>query len=182
MIYYGAKELAASFRTVRNNTIQIAEEIGEEHYGFRATPENRSIGETLLHIANIPIIAYEVRTKGVKTPADFMAIAGPIMATEKQPHSKAEILKKLTESRDRFGAWLDSLTESFLSESVELPPGTGNPPTKSQFELILGVKEHEMHHRGQLMLLERMIGIVPHLTRQMQARMQAMQAQSAAKQ
>ena len=28
-----------------------------------------------------------------------------------------------------------------------------------------------MHHRGQLMLLQRMIGLVPHLTRQMQERM-----------
>jgi hypothetical protein len=28
-----------------------------------------------------------------------------------------------------------------------------------------------MHHRAQLMVLERMIGIVPHLTRQMQERM-----------
>jgi len=35
-----------------------------------------------------------------------------------------------------------------------------------------------MHHRGQLMLIERIIGIVPHLTRQMQQRMtQAQQTQ-----
>jgi hypothetical protein len=27
-----------------------------------------------------------------------------------------------------------------------------------------------MHHRGQLMLIERLIGIVPHLTRQREAR------------
>jgi uncharacterized damage-inducible protein DinB len=37
--------------------------------------------------------------------------------------------------------------------------------------MILSVKEHEMHHRGQLMLIERLIGIIPHLTREMQARM-----------
>jgi len=36
--------------------------------------------------------------------------------------------------------------------------------------MIASVKEHEMHHRGQIMLIERMIGIVPHLTRQMQER------------
>jgi uncharacterized damage-inducible protein DinB len=39
--------------------------------------------------------------------------------------------------------------------------------------MLLSVKEHEMHHRGQLMLIERMIGIVPHLTREMQARFAA---------
>ena len=61
MTYYGAKDLAAAFRTVRDNTIQIAQDVGEEHYGFRATPETRSIGETLVHIANIPKIAYEIQ-------------------------------------------------------------------------------------------------------------------------
>jgi len=30
-----------------------------------------------------------------------------------------------------------------------------------------------MHHRGQLMMLQRMVGVVPHLTRQMQERMAA---------
>jgi uncharacterized damage-inducible protein DinB len=46
--------------------------------------------------------------------------------------------------------------------------------------MILGVKEHEMHHRGQLMLIERMVGVVPHLTRAFQERMAA--AAAAAKQ
>ena len=35
--------------------------------------------------------------------------------------------------------------------------------------MLLGVKEHEMHHRGQLMMVQRMLGIVPHLTRQREA-------------
>jgi hypothetical protein len=30
-----------------------------------------------------------------------------------------------------------------------------------------------MHHRAQLMLIQRMVGIVPHITRQMQERMAA---------
>jgi uncharacterized damage-inducible protein DinB len=47
------------------------------------------------------------------------------------------------------------------------------PASKSRFEMVLGVKEHEMHHRGQLMLIERMLGIVPHLTRAYQARQAA---------
>jgi uncharacterized damage-inducible protein DinB len=37
--------------------------------------------------------------------------------------------------------------------------------------MLLSAKEHEMHHRAQLMVLERMLGITPHLTRQMQERM-----------
>jgi uncharacterized damage-inducible protein DinB len=47
--------------------------------------------------------------------------------------------------------------------------------------MLMSMKEHEMHHRGQLMLLQRMIGLVPHLTRQMQERM-AQRAAAAASQ
>jgi hypothetical protein len=36
-----------------------------------------------------------------------------------------------------------------------------------------------MHHRSQLMLIERMLGITPHLTRQMEERMAAMRAPKA---
>jgi uncharacterized damage-inducible protein DinB len=36
--------------------------------------------------------------------------------------------------------------------------------------MLLSPKEHEMHHRGQLMVLQRMLGITPHLTRNMQQR------------
>jgi hypothetical protein len=38
MTYYGGKELAASFRTVRENTVKIAEEIPENKYDFRLRP------------------------------------------------------------------------------------------------------------------------------------------------
>jgi len=177
MTYYGAKDLAAAFRTVRNNTIKIAEDIGEEHYGFRAAPENRSIAETLLHIANIPKFAYEVHGKRKLTTLagfDFMGFVGPLIAEEKTKRSKAEIIAMLTSGGDQFGGWLDTLSDDFLGQSVAMMPGT---PPKSRFEFLLGVKEHEMHHRGQLMLMERMVGVVPHLTRQMQERMAQMQAQ-----
>jgi uncharacterized damage-inducible protein DinB len=56
-------------------------------------------------------------------------------------------------------------------------PGMGTP--KSRFEMLLGPKEHEMHHRAQLMVVERMLGITPHLTREGEARRAAMQASKA---
>ena len=43
------------------------------------------------------------------------------------------------------------------SAAVSMPPG-GTPPSRTRFDMIMSVKEHEMHHRGQLMLIERMIG------------------------
>ena len=58
----------------------------------------------------------------------------------------------------------------FLAEQVAMPDGAA-PATKSRFEMLLSIKEHEMHHRGQLMMLQRTLGQVPHLTREMMARM-----------
>src|SRR5262245_65605378 len=51
MTYYGGKDLAAAFRTVRENTIKIAEEIPESKYDFKPAPDCRSVRETLAHLA-----------------------------------------------------------------------------------------------------------------------------------
>ena len=181
MTYYGAKELADSFRTVRKNTIVIAEEIGEEHYGFRATPETRSVGSTLVHIALTPKFQDQIHRIERRTTMegfDFPGFIGKMMAEEQKPRDKKQTVAMLKEDGERFAQWLDSLSDEFLGERVAMPPGM-TPASRSRFEMILGVKEHEMHHRGQLMLMERMIGVVPHLTREMQARMAAAQSSQA---
>ena len=52
--------------------------------------------------------------------------------------------------------------------------GAGGPLEKCRLEMLMGAKEHEMHHRAQLMLVERQLGIIPHLTQQMNARIEQM--------
>jgi uncharacterized damage-inducible protein DinB len=66
-------------------------------------------------------------------------------------------------------ARLEAMTDAQLAERVSFPPPV-QPASRSRFEMLLSVKEHEMHHRGQLMLIERMLGIIPHLTRARQNR------------
>jgi len=178
MNYYGAKDLAASFRTVRKNTMTVAEDIGEQHYGFRATPETRTIAQTLVHIALSPKFTEQIHAVERRTTLvgfDFPALMGKMVAEEQTPRTKEQIVALLKENGDRFANWLDTLTDEFLGEAVAMPPGM-TPASKTRFDMILSTKEHEMHHRGQLMLVERMLGIVPHLTRDMQARMAQMQA------
>lgn len=178
MTYYGAKELAASFRTVRKNTITIAEEIPEQHYNFRAAPDTRTVAQMLVHIASVPKLQEQVHGVERRTTLegfDFFSFMGKLIAEEQAPRSKEQILGLLRSEGNRFAEWLDKVSDDFLGERVAYPAGM-MPPVKTRFEMILGVKEHEMHHRGQLMLIERMVGIVPHLTREMQARVAAMQA------
>jgi uncharacterized damage-inducible protein DinB len=173
---YGAKELAASFRTVRKNTLQIAEDIPESQYGFRAAPDTRSVGELLIHISSSSALQEQIQGVERRTTLegfDFFAFLSGVMAKEKEPHTKAQIIEMLKKDGDRFAAWLEGLTDDFLAETVIYPAGM-TPPTKTRIEMIMGVKEHEMHHRAQLMLIERMVGVVPHLTREMMARIAAM--------
>src|SRR5689334_12798207 len=173
MNYYGAKELAASFRTVRANTMTIAEEIPEDKYGFRAAPDTRSVGELLIHISHGPTFQYQVHAEERRTTLDgfdFPALMQKLVADEKVKRSKAQTIELLRSSGEKFAGWLDGLSDSFLGEQVARRPGM-TPAAKSRFEMILSVKQHDMHHPAQLILIERMLGIVPHLTRQMQARM-----------
>jgi uncharacterized damage-inducible protein DinB len=173
--YYGAKDLAGSFRTVRKNTLTIAQDIPEEKYGFRPAPDTRTVGELLAHISLSYSFQHQIHAQERRTSMagfDFPTLMQRLHAEEKAPRTKEQTLEQLRTSGDKWAGWLDTLTDDFLAEQVAMPPG-GIPPSRSRFDMILSVKEHEMHHRGQLMLIERIIGIVPHLTRDMHARMAA---------
>jgi len=177
MTYYGGKELAAAFRTVRKNTIQIAEDIPENKYDFKAAPDCRSVRETLAHVAtstNFQQTVHSTRVTDMKT-VNFQELFQRFSAEEQKPRTKAEIIAYLKSEGESFAQFLEGLPESALSETVAMSPQAGGGQ-KTRFEMLLGAKEHEMHHRGQLMTMERMIGHVPHLTRQMQERMAQMQA------
>jgi uncharacterized damage-inducible protein DinB len=172
MTYYGAKELAESWRTVRKNTIQVAEDIPEDKYSFRAAPETMSVGEMLSHLACSPHWAQQclfVEQKTDVTMDDFARWMGEIGARQKALTTKSAIVNALRTEGEAFARAIEAATEAHLAQKV-----SGNPAgPKSRFEMLLGVKEHEMHHRAQLFLIERMIGIVPHLTRARQERMAA---------
>jgi uncharacterized damage-inducible protein DinB len=178
MTYYGAKELARSFRTVRNNTIRIAEEIPEDKYDFRPAEGCRSVAETLAHIAVMTRVAEQIHLterRSTLVGFDFFGLMGKLQAEVKTPRTKAQLLELLRTEGEKFAGALEGVTESFLGEEVQYPEGM-EPRVKSRFEMLAAPKEHEMHHRGQLMVIERLLGITPHLTRQMEERIAAMRA------
>jgi uncharacterized damage-inducible protein DinB len=180
MTYYGGKELAASFRTVRNNTIQIAEEIPEESYSFKPSPDSRSIGQTLAHIATITGFQTYIHQNHIDSliKVNFGEYVQKARAEEESLKSKDEIVAALKAEGENFAKFLENLPESVLSQSVAMMPGA-QPATKSRLEMLMSAKEHEMHHRGQLMVMQRILGMTPHLTRQMQERLARQAAQAA---
>ncbi len=176
---YGSTELAKSFRTVRDNTIEAARDIPEDKYNFSPAPGTKTVEKMLTHIA----LGYRFQHDfhGVQNRSDFEGYDFPahmaaLAAEEAAPRTKDEVIALLESEGDVTAAFLAGLSDDFLAESVSLD--AFSQPPKSRFEMILSVKEHEMHHRGQIMLIQRMLGIVPHLTRQREARMAEAKAEA----
>jgi uncharacterized damage-inducible protein DinB len=160
---YGIQQLTDSMRAVRQNTILIAGDIPESEFGFRATPGTRSVAETLVHIAWLGssdhVIHEELRLDSLEG-FDFPALLEKSAIEEKRSRSKAEILELLKREGDRWVRWVEQLPEPFLADRVRLPGGG----SISRFEMLMGTKEHELQHRAQLTVLERMIGVAPRFT------------------
>ena len=180
MTEYGGPELASSFRTVRRNTVQIAEDIPEDKYDFVPAPGTRSVRALLSHIALAPRLQDDLhRVNRVTTLQgyDFPATVARLEIEERKPRGKADLIELLKTDGDTFANWLESLTPDDLNERIT-DFGSNRPRTR--LEHLMGAKEHEMHHRGQLMLIQRMLGGVPHLTRRREERIRARQQASGA--
>lgn len=177
---YSGKDCGRAFRTVRKNTIQVANDIPAEQWSYRASPESMSVHEILAHLAastTWQLKAHRDDRKTHITFEDFGAYVGAANAYAQALDSRDSVLQALEKDGEEFAAYLDSLTDEQMAERVSFPAPI-DPPDKSRFEMLLGVKEHEMHHRAQLMVYQRLVGVVPHLTRNRQAAQAARQAQS----
>src|SRR5438067_11001451 len=172
MTYYGAKELAESFRTVRKNTSPVAEDIPKHEYTFQAAKDVRTVEKLLTHIALAPKFQFKIHGDRLTTLQgfDFPGLFQEMMEQEAKPRTKAQVVELLRTEGAKWANFVAGLSDDFLGETISMLPG-GTPPARTRFDMILATKEHEMHHRAQLMLIERILGIVPHLTRQMQERM-----------
>src|SRR5262249_10025843 len=125
MNLYGPQHLADSVRTVRKNTILVAEDIPEKDYGYRPTPDSRSVGETLVHIAEVSRSAHFIHGERLSSlePSDFMNLIEKSQMEEKTPRSKSEIIALLHDEGNRWCQWVEGLSDDILSEQVKMPGG-----------------------------------------------------------
>src|SRR5262245_55507987 len=123
MTYYGSKQLADAFRTVRKNTLAIAQDIPDDKYSFRAAPETRIVSQLLIHIAVSSAWQQELHSERVQSLEGY-DFAGRFMkdkAEEQVPRTKAQIIDLLQRTGEAFGSFLDALSEGALSEMVSMP-------------------------------------------------------------
>ena len=107
---YTAKDLGRAFRTVRENTIQIAEEIPADKYGFRPAEGSQTVAETLAHIAVTP--GMQMRIHGDRMTdmkfEFFQTYTSLRMAEAAQLTAKADIVKALHNEGEEFATFLKS--------------------------------------------------------------------------
>ena len=95
MLTYGAQQLASSFRTVRKNTIQVAQDIPEDKYAHVPAEGARTVGRMLTHVAIAPTRLWQgmhgTRSTDM-TGFDFFGLGAQLQAEEATPRTKAEII------------------------------------------------------------------------------------------
>jgi len=123
-------------------TLAVANAMPDANYSFKATPEEMSFGEMVVHIAQ-GNGSYCSRASGMKSP-----IAKPATI------DKASAMKVVAQS-------FDFCLEA-LSGTTDLNKMMGREGSQSAVgELFMGGFTHTAHHRGQLEVYLRLKGIKP---------------------
>jgi uncharacterized damage-inducible protein DinB len=141
------------FKDIQALILKTAEKVNEDLYSFKPTPEVRSLGGVLGHVADgnnllCRIAAGEDLEKLMKDPSS-------IQVHEKKT-SKAEIIAALNESRAFCESVFAKLTDAAAQENVSW--FTGKTPKAM---MLTFVTSHSWEHYGNLVTYMRLKGIVP---------------------
>ncbi len=139
--------LKSAYQGVQRNLIETAEQVPESVYGFKPTPEVRSLGELIGHVAGAQYM-YCGAAKGEKNPAAESQF-------DKET-SKAALVKALKDSSAYCEAVYAGLTDAALDRMVTM--GRRQVPAVS---LLVQNIAHDNEHYGNLVTYMRLKGIVP---------------------
>jgi uncharacterized damage-inducible protein DinB len=172
-----ATALRTGFDGISRNLSESATKMPEENFGFKPTPEVRSFGEILGHVANSHY-SYCSRIKGEKNPnaQDLEKVT-----------AKAELVKVFNESIDYCKAVYASMTDAKVVQPItppaaatapaaqrgQAPAGGQTPPAAPRpfvpFNVLNQNLTHDWEHYGNLVTYMRLKGLVPPSTERAQA-------------
>ena len=139
-------ELARKWVNSKNYALKLANLMPENEYDFKASPEEMSFREQLLHISdNINWLS-----------SSYLFINGPGIRTPTSKLSKADVLKILSDAYDRGLAAHFKITVAQMDEKITFFAG---PLTRRQVLILM--HDHQTHHLGQLIVYLRLKGIKP---------------------
>lgn len=135
----------ALWTQIKTNNLKAAEKMPESEYGFKPTPEVRSYGQLVAHIADGNMLI----CGGAKGEAQRPA-------AEKTKTTKADIIAALQESIAYCDAVYDAMTDAEATKIIKL---FGRDRTKIT-ALFVNVS-HDNEHYGNQVTYLRLKGIVP---------------------
>ena len=159
-----AETIIALWKDIRSGLIREVEKIPEDQFSFRATPETRSIAELLQHIIESQkiLVGETCRENTNLMRQSFAAHTAEYAAGVKDVTDKNGLIELLRSSMDEAEACMSAHGSKFDETMTRLD---GQPTPKSAF--LTFALSHEMYHRGQLTVFERLLNIEPVLTGQL---------------
>jgi uncharacterized damage-inducible protein DinB len=142
--------LRGSWNGVKRNITQSAELMPEEHFGFKPTPDVRSFGAILSHVAGASYL-FCAAAKGEKSPFEEDSF-------EKTAKTKADIVKATKDAIAYCDGAFAALTDASAGQMVQAPFGSGQVPRANA---LIGQIGHNTEHYGNLVTYFRLKGLVP---------------------
>ncbi|MGC4052559.1 MAG: DinB family protein [Paludibaculum sp.] len=137
-------ELKQMYTGVKTNLTRMAEKMPAENYDFKASPDIRSFGQLIAHIAD----------SQARTCSTLAGEAKQLGAAEKT--SKADLVAALQQSFSMCDAVVDGMTDAKATEMVKLGRGE-----RSRLGALAGLISHSNEEYGYLSVYMRLKGIVP---------------------
>jgi uncharacterized damage-inducible protein DinB len=153
--------LIQSWSEVRTGLINEASQISEEHFSFRAVPETRSVAELLQHIVQVQkLLVGEACRNDTnlmrQSFADHINEYAPDVAAITDKNGLLELLRSSLEPAEATirgcGDGLQQNMQRFDGKEM------------TKYDVLNFAIAHEMYHRGQLTVYERLLGVEPALT------------------
>ena len=156
------EELLTVWKEVRAGLIAEVEQIPAEQFGFQATPESRSVAGIIRHIVGAQefLIAELCRPDTDFKRAPIRELAEKNAAGAHSGGDKEELIGSLKATIESAEEALRAFGEGGLREKVQGLDGR----TMSKLILLYLYITHEMYHRGQISIYERLMQIEPALT------------------
>lgn len=153
--------LVESWKEVRAGLIEEAAQIPADQFSFQATPERRSVGELLQHVVETQ---KTLVGEAVRSDTNLMRQSLPDHAREYAPEvagitDKNGLLELLRRSMETSEASIRAAGEKLQDTARGL---NGKEITK--LDMLTFAVAHEMYHRGQLTVYERLLKVEPVLT------------------
>ena len=139
-------QLKSAWENVRGYLMDAAMEVPESTYAFRPTPEVRTFGELIAHIAGAQD-SFCAEALGEKAPAED--------AVEKASKSKAALIEALRKSNDHCAR---AYAQSDLDAAKPVKASGGSD---SRFSMLLLNTTHDSEHYGNIVTYMRMNHMVP---------------------